>query len=227
MTITTSTPTTRTAPAEASARTPLISRANAAFFATFDGYIDRVADDHKRHALAGLPAGNIVEIGAGVGANFDHLPPGSTVTAIEPNPAMHSRLIERAAERHIPLDVVDTGAETMPFDDGSVDVVISTLVLCTVDDQDAALAEIRRILRPGGTFRFVEHVAAPATSPRSWLQRALRRPWSWAFEGCDLRRHTADAIRRAGFASVDIEEHRFRRSVFVPVNAAISGIATR
>ncbi len=200
-------------------------RFNAWFFDTVDGYTAHISRHHKDAAFGGLQRGDIVEIGAGVGANFDFVPPGSRLIAIEPNLAMHDRLRRRAVDRGVDLEVVTTGAERIPLPDASVDDVLCSLVLCTVDDQRAVLAEVRRVLRPGGRFRYVEHVAAPRRSPRRRLQSVLRRPWSWVFEGCDPCRDTAEAIAHAGFASVDTTPGRWRRSVFVPVNPSIHGIA--
>ena len=76
-------------------------------------------------------------------------------------------------------------------------------------------------------FRFVEHVAAPRWSPRRWLQHGIRRPWSWLFEGCDLCRDTASLVEEVGFSSVELRRGRLRRSLFVPVNTVVSGVATR
>jgi SAM-dependent methyltransferase len=204
-----------------------LGRANAWFFHTFDRYLNHISRHHKRHAFGDLPDGTVVELGAGVGANFDYLPPGARVLAVEPNRAMHELLERRARYAGVGLDIVGSPAERLPFDDGSVDEVFCSLVLCTVGDPDRALAEIRRVLRPGGRFRFVEHVAAPAWSPRRWLQHAIRRPWRYVFEGCDLCRDTATTVQRAGFSAVAIERRRFRRSAFVPVNSAIWGVAVR
>ncbi len=113
------------------------------------------------------------------------------------------------------------------MDDSSVDTVMCSLVLRTLADPCAAVAEVRRILKPGGTFRFVQHVAAHPPSPRRWVQTAISRPWASLFEGCALCRDTAGLIEQAGFAHVDIKLERFRGSAFFPVNLAISGIATR
>lgn len=201
-------------------------RFNAWFFTAFDGYISHIAHNHKRAAFGDIACGNVVEIGAGVGANFDFVPPSTHLVAIEPNRAMHSGLIERAAERGIELKLLATFAEQIPLPDASVDDVVCSLVLCTVSDQAAVLGEVKRILRPGGRFRFVEHVAARPWSPRRWLQLTLRRPWGWIYEGCDLCRNTDDSISRAGFASVDLTRSRWRHSLFFPVNTAIHGIAT-
>lgn len=200
---------------------------NAWFFDSINGYANHIADAHKRIAFDGIEPGRILEVGAGTGANFSFLPPRSTILALEPNPAMHQALQRRAGEYGMHLELLTNPAERLPLDDDSVDTVISTLVLCTVVDPDAVLEEVKRVLRPGGTFRFVEHVAAHPASPRRWLQRALVRPWAWLFEGCRLDRYTADAIDAAGFADVELHRGRFRHSVFVPVNRVIAGIATK
>ena len=202
-----------------------IGRFNAWFFDTFDRYINAVSRRHKQRAFADIGPGTVLEIGAGVGANFDFLAPGTHLVAVEPNEAMHARLTRRARERHMDLELVAAPAEDLPVPDDSVDTVICSLVLCTVEDPAAAIWEIRRVLRPGGTFRFVEHVAAPPLSPRRWVQTVLCRPWSWLFEGCQLCRHTGALIDAAGFADVDVQRSRFRFSVFVPVNTVVSGRA--
>ncbi len=202
-----------------------IGRLNAWFFDAFDRYINAISRRHKRQAFADVEVGTVLEIGAGVGANFGYLPCGSRLIAVEPNEAMHARLTERARERGIDLDIVGAPAERLPVLDDSVDTVMCSLVLCTVADPDRALAEVRRVLRPGGTFRFVEHVAARPTSPRRWLQAALARPWSWLFEGCQLGRDTAALIEASGVAEVDLRRGRLTRSVFIPVNTVISGRA--
>lgn len=202
-------------------------RFNAWFFTAFDRYIAHIARRHKHAAFGDIAAGDIVEIGAGVGANFDFVPAGSRLVAIEPNRAMHAGLRQRAADRGVDIDLVTAGAEEIPLPDASVDDVVCSLVLCTVEDQDAVLAEVRRILRPGGRFRFVEHVASRAWSPRRWMQQTIRRPWRWLYEGCDLCRDTATAIENAGFSTVEISRGRWRHSAFVPANTSIHGIAVR
>jgi SAM-dependent methyltransferase len=196
---------------------------NAAFFSMMGPYIEWNVRHHKRRVFAELPD-TVVELGSGVGANIRYLRPGSTLVAIEPNLPMHRRL-RAAAERHgVRLDLRDRLAERTGLPDHSVDSVISSLVLCTVTDPVEVLAEVRRILRPGGTFRFVEHVAARTGTPTRTLQRALRRPWAWTFEGCSCERDLAGLLRAAGFARVDIEPYRLH-TPFVPFNTQIAGVA--
>jgi SAM-dependent methyltransferase len=196
---------------------------NAAFFSVLGPYIERNVREHKRRVYADLPD-TVVELGAGVCANLRYLGPGSTLVAIEPNLPMHRRLRAAAARRGVHLDLRDTLAERTDLPDRSADSVISSLVLCTVADPADVLAEVRRILRPGGTFRFVEHVAARAGTPTRTLQRALRRPWAWAFEGCSCERDLAGLLRAAGFARVDIEPYRLH-TPFITFNTQIAGIA--
>jgi SAM-dependent methyltransferase len=196
---------------------------NAAFFSIMGPYIEWNVRQRKRRLFAALP-GTVVELGSGVGANLRYLRPGSTLVAIEPNVPMHRRL-RAAAERHnVHLDLRARTAEHTGLPDHSADSVISSLVLCTVSDPGEVLAEVRRILRPGGTFRFVEHVVARAGTPTRLLQRALRRPWAWTFEGCSCERDLAGLVRAAGFARAEIEPYRLH-SPFVSFNTQISGIA--
>jgi SAM-dependent methyltransferase len=196
---------------------------NAAFFATMGPYLERSLRPRKRRVFAELP-GTVVELGSGVGANLRYLPPGSTLIAIEPNLAMHRRLRAAAERQGVHLDLRDRLAEHTGLPAQSADSVISSLVLCTVADPAEVLAEVRRILRPGGTFRFVEHVAAPAGTPTRSLQRALRRPWAWTFEGCSCEQDLAALVRAAGFDRVDIEPYRLN-TPFVSFNTQIAGIA--
>lgn len=198
---------------------------NATFFWLAGGLLDRLLRPHKRRVLVDLPD-TVVELGSGVGANLRYLQRGSTLIAVEPNPAMHGRL-RRAAERHdVRLDVRAVSAAATGLPDASAEAVISSLVLCSVADPAEVLAEVRRVLRPGGRFVFVEHVAAPAGTALRRLQRWVRRPWGWCFEGCSCERDLASLIRSAGFATVDVEGYRLR-SPFLPFNTQIAGVVTR
>ena len=198
-------------------------RFNAAFFSLMGPYLEWSMRAHKRRVFDQLPC-DVVELGSGVGANLRYLPAGATLVAIEPNPHMHRRLRAAADRRGVRLEIHDRVAERTDLADHSVDSVISSLVLCTVADPARVLAEIRRILRPGGTYRFVEHVAAPARTPTRALQRLLRRPWAWTFEGCSCERDLERIIRAAGFSTVAIDAYRLH-TPFVTFNTHIAGTA--
>lgn len=202
-----------------------VSRFNAWFFTAFDRYINHISREHKRAAFDGLRGARVLEIGAGVGANIAHLPPGAELVAVEPSLAMHDALRERCERAGIPLTLHAAGAESIPLPDDSVDEVVCSLVLCTVADPGQVLAEVRRVLRPGGTFRFVEHVAAPPRSVRRVVQRAIQGPWGWLFEGCQLARETPRLVHEAGFTEVHVRQLTLRHSLFYPVNSAVWGIA--
>lgn len=202
-------------------------RFNVWFFCAFDRYIDRVTRPLKRTAFGGLAAERVVELGPGIGANLRYLPAGAELLAVEPNLRMHPALVRRCARAGVALTLLSSYADRLPLPEHSVDEVICSLVLCTVPDPDAVLREVVRVLRPGGRFRFVEHVAAPPDSVRAGAQRALHAPWAWLFEGCDLHRDTAGTIERAGFARTTIIPLRPRGSIFYPVNAMICGTAWR
>lgn len=187
--------------------------------------MDRIYGERKKRLFADLPD-TVVEIGPGTGANLRYYRPGTRLIAIEPAPQMHRALEKEAERRQIDLEIVNTPAETLDFDDASVEAVVSTLVLCSVSDPREVLGEIRRVLKPGGRFIFIEHVAGDPGTRLHQLQGWLRRPWAWACEGCQLRRNTGAIIRAAGFDSVD--EERFRVSWrWMPVSPHVAGIARR
>jgi SAM-dependent methyltransferase len=198
---------------------------NAAFFTVMGGYLDWLMRSRKQRVFTDLP-GEIVELGSGVGANFRYLPPGTRVIAVEPNPAMHSRLRARAVRHKIELELHDVVGEQLDLPDASAEMVVSSLVLCTVPDPARVLAEIRRVLRPGGRYAFVEHVGAKGRPVLRRVQRVVRRPWAWMFEGCSCERDLADLIASAGFASVDIEEYHIH-SPILPFNTHVAGVATK
>jgi SAM-dependent methyltransferase len=202
---------------------PVRGRLNAGFFTALDGYLNWLLRDKKHEVFAALP-GQIVEVGPGVGANFAYMPARCHLIAVEPNPHMHRGLERRAARRGIDMEIRTVTADAIDIDDHSVDAVISSLLLCTVPDPKCVLSEILRILRPGGRYAFLEHVAAPEGSALRGIQRAMRRPWAWAFEGCSCERDLAAVIRDAGFTFVEIDEYRLR-SPFLPANAQIAGTA--
>lgn len=176
--------------------------------------------------MAGLGE-RVVEIGPGVGANLRHYRSGTELIAVEPNRRMHPHLRRHAGVAGIRLRILETGAERIDeLAGGSVDDVVSTLVLCTVADPERSVQEIGRILRPGGRFRFVEHVAAAPGSFTRRVQAAVKRPWRWFFEGCCVDRPTGRLIDSGPFRSVHYEHFRMR-SPFVPADPAVAGVAVR
>ena len=218
-TLTTSPPTTQ------GIGNPVRGRFNSWFLELLDDYVERRLGS-VRSELLGELGGEVAEIGAGNGPTLRHLRRGIVVHAIEPNRYFHRRLATEARRRGIELVVHPVSAERIDLPDGSVDAVISSLVLCTVADPAAVLAEVRRILRPGGRFVFMEHVRAGPGSAVRLAQKAVARPWRWIFEGCHTDRDTAQTIRAAGFASVDVRDVRMG-TVFVPVRTQIAGTAIR
>lgn len=195
------------------------SRINALIFRVLDGYMHWTYRDKKRSLFADLPD-TVVELGAGVGANFRYLRPETRVIAYEPNEHMHAGLRRAARENGVELDLRPVGAERLDLEDASVDAVICSLVLCTVPHPERVLAEVRRVLRPGGTFACIEHVAAPEGSLVRAIQEVTFRPWRAIFEGCHNHRETAETIKDAGFADVDVERFAWR-GPFIPVRPQI------
>lgn len=202
---------------------PVRGRLNAAALRALDAYAHRLVGERKQRLFAELP-GRIVEIGPGTGANLRYFRRGTELVAIEPNVHMHGPLRAAARHRGIALDLRGETAERLSLPDAGADVVVSTLVLCTVPDPAAAVREIRRVLRPGGRLLFLEHVRADAGSGR--VQRLFAPPWHWFFEGCDVLRDTERLIRDAGFASVDLQRYHLR-SALLPINPQIAGTAVR
>ncbi len=179
------------------------------------GFLGEMRD----RALAGLH-GDVLEIGAGTGANFAHYPLGVRVTALEPDPYM----MRRARAKLSMLGRTDITLEQRPAEelppDAQFDAVVSTLVLCTVDDVDASLGEIRRVLRPGGELRFIEHVRAQGVVGR--MQDLVKPAWGYFGAGCNPNRRTEELLRKAGF-DVSVAERR-KLMGFAPL---LAGVATQ
>jgi ubiquinone/menaquinone biosynthesis C-methylase UbiE len=203
---------------------PVRGRLNSWFLAAAEKPMHREYGDRKLRIFGDLPA-TIVELGPGSGANFRYYPRGTRVIAVEPNPMMLKRMYSKAAEHGIEIDLRHAGAEGMEVESARADLVISTLVLCSVRDPEQVLSEVKRVLKPGGRFAFLEHVAAePGTRLRK-VQDAIHDPWHWLGEGCHLNRDTASSIVGAGFSRVELE--RFDGTGHVPYKPHISGYALR
>lgn len=205
-------------------RHPLFAR----FYARFAETAERMgAAAHRDELLAGI-AGRAIEVGAGTGTNFDHYPDTVTeVVAVEPEPYLR-RLAERAAARaSVPVRVVDGTADALPSPDASFDAAVASLVLCSVPDQARALAELHRVLRPGGVLRFYEHVRSGRPG-LARVQSAVDVVWPFLAGGCHAGRDTASAITAAGFVVERERRFDFRPAlVAAPVSPHVIGEARR
>lgn len=186
--------------------------------------VDATFRTQKDRVLIDLPD-RIVEIGPGIGSNFARYPDGASVLAFEPNRAMHDGLRRAAADVGIELEIRTDDLRAAGLAAGSVALVVSTLVLCSVGDQRSMVAEIHRILAPGGRFVFVEHVASDQPVIRR-LQRAIRRPWGIVGDGCDPAPDTVEAIDDVGFADVSATREVVGTK-FNPAHPVYWGVAVR
>jgi ubiquinone/menaquinone biosynthesis C-methylase UbiE len=165
-----------------------------------------------RRKLLGEAHGRVLEIGVGTGHNFAHYPHVDELAGVEPSEPMLQRARKRAAETGRAVSLVNAPAEQLPFENESFDTVVTMAVLCTVDDPERSLREIRRVLRSGGRFRFLEHVRSPDPKLARWQDR-LERPWGFVAGGCHPNRRTLEAIEGAGFEVVDLEQGELRGQV--------------
>jgi ubiquinone/menaquinone biosynthesis C-methylase UbiE len=154
--------------------------------------------EYRSALLAGL-TGRVIEVGAGNGLNFAHFPAGVTeVVAVEPEPYLRDLGLAAARRAAAPVQVVDGVAEDLPAADASFDAGVASLVLCSVRDQQRALAELYRVIRPGGQLRFFEHVRAEGPA-HARVQRLADTLWPLLAGGCHTSRDTLGAITAAGF----------------------------
>ncbi len=184
----------------------LWGRIFAAGYDRFTAGVEAAGLSARRAALLSEASGDVLEIGGGTGANLPFYGPGvTTLTITEPQKPMAKRLARKLSERGSGAKLLRAPAEDLPFNDASFDTVVSTLVLCTVDDQPRALRELRRVLRPAGRLLFIEHVRSEDPKVARWQDRMLPINTRVA-AGCHCNRPTLDTIRRAGF-EVDRVEH--------------------
>jgi ubiquinone/menaquinone biosynthesis C-methylase UbiE len=182
-----------------------------------------------RRELLAEASGRVLELGAGTGSNLEHYTDAVTdLVMTEPDPHMASRLRERLAENPGAAgnpSVVEASAENLPFDDGSFDTVVATLVFCTIPNQQLALAEARRVLVEGGKLLFLEHVRSSRPGAARWQDR-LERPWGFFAAGCHPNRPTGQAIADAGFWIDSLEPGKLPKAPRI-VRPLIRGVAQR
>lgn len=187
-----------------------------AFSALYDRGFRATEEAGLRRMRAELLAeaeGRVVELGAGTGANLDLYPDSVTQLILaEPDPHMTRRLRERVGASGRRATILEAPAERLPLADGSCDAVVVTLVLCTVPDPAAALAEVARILPPGGQLLFLEHVRSEQPKLARWQDR-WERPWRFLADGCHCNRDTLAAIAAAGFELGAVERDRLPKAV--------------
>jgi ubiquinone/menaquinone biosynthesis C-methylase UbiE len=177
---------------------------------------DAELDDLEREFLSRV-RGRVLEIGAGDGENFGAFDPGIEWIGLEPDEKRRAELATRAREWRHSSEPLDARAESIPLPDHSVDAVVGTYVLCSVDDPAAALAEVRRVLVPGGRVIFVDHVVAPPRTLKRAVQRIATPISKRVCHGCHWDRDTERTLADAGFVGGDIRRLRVRSMPFGPV----------
>jgi ubiquinone/menaquinone biosynthesis C-methylase UbiE len=185
------------------------------------------ASGYRDRLLAGLH-GRVIEVGAGNGLNFAHYPRTVTeVVAVEPESFLRSRAEEAASSAPVPLTILDGTAHALPVPDAAFDAGIASLVLCSVPDQPSALAELRRVIRPGGELRFFEHVVSKRSGPARVQRIADRTIRPFVTGGCHAARDTLAAIEAAGFVIERSERFSFRPNPIDVTSPHILGTAGR
>ena len=190
---------------------------------------ERAGLGEMRRSLLRSAAGRVLELGAGTGHNLEYYTDAVTELVLaEPDPNMATILRERLQRDGTAASnpsVVEAPAEELPFDDGSFDVVVGTLVLCTVENPARALAEVRRVLVEGGRFLYLEHVRSARRGLARW-QDWLERPWGWISGGCHPNRATDQLLAGAGFFIDSLERDKLPKAPPL-VRPVIRGVAVR
>jgi ubiquinone/menaquinone biosynthesis C-methylase UbiE len=180
--------------------------------------------EHRDRMLAGL-SGRVIEVGAGNGMNFRHYPTTvSEVAAVEPEDRLRALSESAAVTATVPVTVVAGHGDALPFEDARFDAAVVSLVLCSVPEPGHFLAEVRRVLKPGGELRFFEHVRS-TSSLLGMFQDAITPLWSVIGGGCHLNRNSRAAIEAAGFEIDEFDRFAYRPLKFVPAHAHILGRA--
>jgi ubiquinone/menaquinone biosynthesis C-methylase UbiE len=181
----------------------------------------------RAELLDGL-TGKVLEVGAGNGLNFAHYPPSVTeVVAIEPERHLREHAVRAAGDAPIPVSIVDAVAERLPFAAAEFDAAVASLMLCSVADVGAALAELHRVLRPGSELRFFEHVASSRAAVRTLQRAADATLWPRVAGGCHLGRETDRLIEAAGFTIERCDRFSFRIPPLDPPKTHVLGVARR
>lgn len=158
-----------------------------------------------RRGLLAEARGRVIEIGAGTGINLDLYGAGiDDLTLVEPDPHMGAKLRDRLTGHSGPARLVTAPAESLPFPDDTFDTAVATLVLCTVPDPAAAIAELARVLKPGGRLLFIEHVRSADPGTARWQDR-LEKPWRFMADGCHCNRDTEANLRASSFTLESVD----------------------
>ncbi|WP_336326172.1 class I SAM-dependent methyltransferase [Halovenus sp. HT40] len=166
---------------------------------------ERTMLPEHREALAADLSGRVLEIGAGTGAMFPYYDEAADLHAVEPDPHMREQAVERAERLGRAVDIADAGGESLPYEDDSFDAVVASLVFCTIPDHEAALSEVARVLKPGGEFRFLEHVRGEGRMGQA--HDVLAPAWHTVAGGCHLNRETGALFRHDDrFEVLDYEQ---------------------
>lgn len=174
-----------------------------------DVYSHKLYGSYKKdlfHNINGL----VVEIGPGTGVNFNYLPYGINWLGIEPNRAFYETLQKKAKEKGISATILPVDASQIPLPDSSADVLLCTLVLCSVKNPASTIAELKRVIKPGGKLIFIEHVAAPKKTSLRLVQNIFNPLNRIIADGCNCNRETWTYLQEAGFTELQLSHHQMK-----------------
>ncbi|KAM9514493.1 thiol S-methyltransferase TMT1A [Guaruba guarouba] len=206
------------------------------FYERFSALYERKAKQQKQELFRNLPdfrspSGdlNLLEIGTGCGTNFQFYPPGCKVTCTDISPSFQQSLLRNMGKnQHVSYErfLVAAGEDLHQVPSASLDAVVCTLVLCSVHNVNSILKEALRVLRPGGAFYFLEHVAANRSSWKHFWQQVLHPTWNLIFDGCCLTKETWKALEEASFSELHLQ-HITIELHWMPIQPHIIGYAVK